>query len=198
MTRLMSPKKHTKKRRPGNSGDRFVTGVLDVSRAGMGFIITPDAPEDILVRPADFNTALHGDTVRALLNDDHKKRGRQQGAIVEVLKRKQLEFPGKLQLSANFAFFIADTDKAMPDIFVPIDKTMNATENDTVVVRITEWQKNKKPVGEVIQIMDASDESDLAMKQILMENGFSLAFGDEALEEAARIPELISREEIGR
>lgn len=194
----MSPKKHTKKRRPGNSGDRFVTGVLDVSRAGMGFIITPDAPEDILVRPADFNTALHGDTVRALLNDDHKKRGRQQGAIVEVLKRKQLEFPGKLQLSANFAFFIADTDKAMPDIFVPIDKTMNATENDTVVVRITEWQKNKKPVGEVIQIMDASDESDLAMKQILMENGFSLAFGDEALEEAARIPELISREEIGR
>ncbi|HRE51501.1 MAG TPA: ribonuclease R [Flavitalea sp.] len=194
----MSHKKTVKKRRPENSGDRFVTGVLDVSRAGMGFIITPDAPEDILVRPADFNTALHGDTVKAQLAGDAKKRGRQQGVIVEVLKRKQLEFPGKLQLSANFAFFIADTDKAMPDIFIPLDKTMNATEEDTVVARITEWQRNKKPVGEVIQIMDASDESDLAMKHILMENGFSLAFDDEALEESARIPELIPQEEIRR
>jgi len=31
-----------------------------------------------------------------------------QGEVTEVLKRRQLEFPGKLQLSENFAFFVAD------------------------------------------------------------------------------------------
>ncbi len=57
-----------------------------------------------------------------------------------------------------------------------------------MIVKITEWNKNKKPVGEVVSVMDESDESDFAMKQILMENGFPLHFTDEALEESERIP----------
>ena len=162
---------------------RVSTGILDITRSGMGFVIVPDQENDIMVRPADFNTALHGDTVRVMMKGDFK-RGRQQGEVIEVLKRRQIEFPGKLQLNNNFAFFIADVDKPMPDIFVPIDKIGNATENDMVVVKIVEWQKNKKPVGEVVQIMDQSDESDFAMKQILMENGFPLTLHDYVIEES--------------
>ena len=41
-----------------------------------------------------------------------------------------------------------------------------------VIVRIIEWGKNKKPQGEVLQIMDEADENDRAMKEILLENGF--------------------------
>jgi ribonuclease R len=174
---------------------RVSTGILDITRSGMGFVIVPDQENDIMVRPADFNTALHGDTVRVMMKGDFK-RGRQQGEVIEVLKRRQIEFPGKLQLNNNFAFFIADVDKPMPDIFVPIDKIGNATENDMVVVKIVEWQKNKKPVGEVVQIMDQSDESDFAMKQILMENGFPLTFPDDVIEESERIPEVFSQKEI--
>jgi ribonuclease R len=174
---------------------RVSTGILDITRSGMGFVIVPDQESDIMVRPADFNTALHGDTVRVMIKGDYK-RGRQQGEVVEVLKRRQIEFPGKLQINNNFAFFIADVDKPMPDIFVPLDKIDNATEDDMVVVRIVEWQKNKKPVGEVVQIMDQSDESDFAMKQILMENGFPLNFPDDVIEESERIPEELSQREI--
>jgi ribonuclease R len=174
---------------------RVSTGILDITRSGMGFVIVPDQDSDIMVRPSDFNTALHGDTVRVLIKGDFK-RGRQQGEVVEVVKRRQIEFPGKLQINDNFAFFIADVDKPMPDIFVPLDKAANATEDDMVVVRIVEWQKNKKPVGEVVQIMDQSDESDFAMKQILMENGFPLNFPDDVLEESERIPDKLSQKEI--
>lgn len=176
---------------------RVSTGVLDVTKSGMGFVVVPDQENDIMVRPSDFNTALHGDTVRVLIKGDFK-RHRQQGEVIEVLKRRQIEFPGRLQLSNNFAFFVADVDKPMPDIFIPFDKTANATEDDMVIVRIVEWQKNKKPVGEVVQIMDQSDESDFAMKQILMENGFPLQFSDDATEEAERIPDSIPQQEIER
>jgi ribonuclease R len=174
---------------------RVSTGILDITRSGMGFVIVQDQENDIMVRPADFNTALHGDTVRVLIKGDFK-RGRQQGEVIEVVKRRQVEFPGKLQINNNFAFFIADVDKPMPDIFVPPDKIGNATEDDMVVVRIVEWQKNKKPVGEVVQIMNQSDESDFAMKQILMENGFPLNFPDDVIEESERIPEVLSQKEI--
>jgi ribonuclease R len=194
----MSKKKQFKegKHLSGAKG-RVATGNLDITRSGMGFVIVQGESNDIMVRPADFNTALHGDTVRVMIKGDFK-RGRKQGEVMEVLKRRQIEFPGKLQINENFAFFIADVDKPMPDIFVPLDKINNATENDTVVVRITEWQKNKKPVGEVVQVMDQSDESDFAMKQILMENGFPLKFPDEVIEESERIPETISQSEISK
>jgi len=174
---------------------RVATGALDITRSGMGFVIVQGQENDIMVRPADFNMALHGDTVRVMIKGDFK-RGRQQGEVIEVLKRRQVEFPGKLQINNNFAFFIADIDKPMPDIFVPLDKTGNATENDMVVVRIVDWQKNKKPVGEVVQVMDQSDESDFAMKQILMENGFPLKFPDEVIEESERTPGTLSQKEI--
>lgn len=192
----MSKKKQFKEgKHLGGAKGRVATGTLDITRSGMGFVMVQGETNDIMVRPADFNTALHGDSVRVMIKGDFK-RGRKQGEVMEVLKRRQIEFPGKLQMSENFAFFIADVDKPMPDIFVPLDKLNNATENDTVVVKITEWQKNKKPVGEVVQVMDQSDESDFAMKQILMENGFPLKFPDEVIEESERVPGIITQSEI--
>jgi ribonuclease R len=181
----------------GGAKARVLTGTLDITRSGMGFVVVQGEENDVMVRPSDFNTGLHGDTVRVMIKGDFK-RGRRQGEVIEVLKRKQNEFTGKLQISDNFAFFIADQEKPMPDVFIPLDKLNNATPNDTVVVRISEWQKNKKPVGEVIQVMDQSDESDFAMKQLLMENGFPLSFSDEAIEESQRIPDVISQAEISR
>lgn len=174
---------------------RVVEGTMDITRSGMGFVVVQGESNDVMIKPSDFNTALHGDTVRVMIKGDFK-RGRRQGEVMQVLNRRQSEFPGKLQISDNFAFFIADVDKPMPDIFIPSDKIKNATESDTVVVRIVEWQKNKKPVGEVVQVMDQSDESDFAMKQLLMENGFPLKFPDEVLEESERIPDIISSAEI--
>ncbi len=194
----MPSRKSSKKKNNRTEKHREFTGVLDITRSGMGYVIVQDLPSDIIVRPSDFNTALHGDSVKVLVKQGIAKNGRLQGEIIEVLKRRQTEFPGRLQISENFAFFIADVDKPMPDIFVPVDKLKGATENDLVIVRIVDWQKNKKPVGEVVSVMDESDESDFAMKQILMENGFPLNFSEEALEESERIPDAIASEEYNR
>ena len=147
---------------------------------------------DILVRPSDFNTALHGDTVRVQVENEHKKSGRLQGKIIEVVQRKQIEFLGRIEMGDNFAFFIADSDKPMPDIFIPFANLNGAKNNDRAIVRIKEWEKNKKPMGEVVQIMDAGDTNDIAMKEILMENGFPLFFPENVLEESERIPDTIS------
>ena len=56
---------------------RVATGALDITRSGMGFVIVQGQENDIMVRPADFNMALHGDTVRVMIKGDFK-RGRQQ------------------------------------------------------------------------------------------------------------------------
>ena len=177
----------------------FDKGTLDITRSGMGYVVIADGSGDVLVRPNDFNTALNGDTVKVKITREGFKNGKKEGKIVEVLSRKQSQFIGRIQLSANFAFFIADTDKPMPDLFIPIDKLNGATDKDRVIARITKWDNtNKKPEGEVVQVILAEQESDIAMKEILVENGFPLTFPDEVMEEAARLNDIISESEISK
>lgn len=176
----------------------MMTGRLDVTRSGMGFVIIEGREQDVLVRPSDFNTALHGDTVRVRLTGNPNRSGRQQGEVVEVVDRKQMEFLGHVELSQSFAFFIAETDKPMPDIYIPLSRLNGAVNNDRVIVRIVEWEKNKKPQGEVIQIMDKEDGNDKAMKEILLENGFPIFFPENVMEESERLPDMIAVAEIGQ
>lgn len=192
--------------KPKQVFDPALKGVLDISRSGTGFVVVENMPVDILVRPGDFGTAMHGDTVRVTVKEAKSKDKRQRGVIVEVLNRKQKDFIGTLEMkkpnpgepaSRGFAFFIPDSDKPMPDIFIPRAGFNGAKDRDRVVVRILEWEKSgKRPVGEVVTVLDKDDENDIAMKEILLQYGFPLKFSDDVLEEAARIPDLISAEEI--
>ena len=191
------PKKKNKNKSNPHSSNLY-KGRLEITRSGMGFVIVEDRDQDILVRPADFNTALHGDTVRVKVVSNSAKSGRLQGQIVEVVERKQMEFLGHVEISQSFAFFIADTDKPMADIYIPLSKLNGAKNNDRVIVRIVEWEKNKKPQGEVTQVMDQADENDRAMKEILLENGFPLFFPEEVQEQSLRLPDIIGADEVGK
>lgn len=185
------------KERSKHSQDKTVKGVLDVTRSGMGFVIVPDQEVDILIRPGDFNTALHGDTVKVKIKDGKERGDRQRGIVTEVVNRKQTEFIGRLEMNKGFAFFVCEMNKPMPDVFIPPSGFNGAKDRDRVVVKITDWQKEgKRPVGEVLSVLNKEDENDAAMKEILLQAGFPLKFPDDALEEAARIPDVISMIEI--
>jgi ribonuclease R len=198
MGRKNSKKKDKEKQRqrPTSTG-KLHKGMLDITRSGMGFVTIEGMDADILIRPGDFNTALHGDTISVAVKDMRSSGRRLQGIVKEVLQRKRTEFIGHLQMNKGFAFFIAEMDKPMPDIFVPLTNLKEAKDNDRVVVKLLQWENDgKRPVGEVITILDAENSNDAAMKEILLEAGFPLEFPDDALEVAARIPDTISADEI--
>jgi ribonuclease R len=179
------------------SSDHILKGTLDITRSGIGYVVIADGSGDVLVRPGNFNTALHGDTVRVKITRQNFGNGKREGKITEVISRRQTEFVGTLQLATNFAFFIADSDKPMPDLYIPLENINDAKNKDKVVARLLKWEQgDKKPVGEVVSIMKAEDENDGAMKELLAENGFPLSFSDDAIEESERIPEVISKSEI--
>ncbi len=188
--------KKKKKKKSTTDTANLYKGRLDVTRSGMGFVIVEGRDQDILVRPSDFNTALHGDTVQVKVVNNSARSGRWQGEVVEVVERKQMEFLGRIEISQSFAFFIAETDKPMPDIYVPLSGLNGAVNQDKVIVRIVEWEKNKKPQGQVVQVMDKTNVNDQAMKEILLENGFPIFFPENVLEESQRLPEVIAASEI--
>lgn len=193
----MNKKKTKTKTTKNTKAPAAKQGVLDITRSGIGYVVIADGSGDILVRPGDFNTALHGDTVAVKLVKENPGTKRKEGRITDVISRKQTEFIGRLQLSTNFAFFIPDSDKPMPDIFIPLDKLKGAKNKDKVVAKLVKWEKgDKKPVGEVVSVIEAEDENDGAMKELLAEAGFPLSFPEEVLAETAKLTEVIDAEEI--
>ena len=186
-------KKHTTK----TAHQHLLKGRLEVTRSGMGYVIVEGAANDILVRPSDMGNALNGDTVRIKVVKQNTRTGKKEGRITEVIERKQTEFVGSIQLSAHFAFFVPDTDKPMPDLFIPLEELHGAKNHDRVVARLLKWDRDdRKPVGSVVSIMQPEDENDAAMKELLAEAGFPLSFSDEVMEEAARLPEILAQGEI--
>ena len=182
----------------GKKHDEEVSkGVLEITRSGIGYVVVNGEGGDVLVRPNDFNSALNGDTVKVKVLKENPRSGKKEGRITEVITRKQSEFIGHLQVSANYAFFVPDSDRSMPDLYIPLNKLNNAKDKDRVLARVTKWDSaNRKPEGEVIQVLLAEHESDIAMKEILVENGFPLVFDDDVMEEALRLPDVISAADI--
>jgi ribonuclease R len=175
---------------------KLVKGRLDISRSGMGFVIVEGEETDIIVKPHHFAKAFHGDTVSVQVEKDSGRGRRTEGTVVDVIERKQSEFIGTISLNRNIAFFIPATEKAIPDFFVAPDKLNGAVDGSRVVVKFVKWdKKDNKPQGEVLQILSAKNESDMAMKEILIEAGFPLSFEEAVMKEAESLHPKITREE---
>jgi len=190
--------KHKKSKSKHHSSQSYLLkGELDIARNGMGYVVIADGSGDVLVRPGNFNTALHGDTVRVKVFKENIDTGKKEGKITEVVSRRQTEFIGTIQLSTNYAFFIPDTDKPMPDLYIPLEKINGAKNKERVAARLIRWDKDdKKPIGEVINVFSEENANDMAMKEILAENGFPLSFADEVIKESERLNDAITEKEI--
>ncbi|MDB5202826.1 MAG: ribonuclease [Ferruginibacter sp.] len=175
----------------------ILKGRLDISRSGMGFVIVEGQDKDIMIKPNDFGKAFHGDIVRVQVSSQVSNGRRVEGKVTDVAERKQTEFIGNVEVNKNIAFFIAGGEKPVPDFYIPVEKLNGAENGDRVVARFVKWDKaDKKPQGEVISVLKAEDEGDLAMKEILINAGFPLTFEDVVMKEAAKLSDKITREEM--
>ena len=185
--------KKTGKKKPAH----VVQGVLEITRSGIGYVIADGRDHDVLVRPNDFNKAMHGDTVRVKVKESMGKRA--EGVIEEVVERKQTEFIGDIEVNENFAFFKADSQKPMPDFYISIRNLNGAKNKDRVVVKLLDWEKGeKKPEGAVVTVLQAKDRNDMAMKEILIQNGFPLQFPAKVLDEANALIGTINTKEFAK
>ncbi len=190
----MSKEKATTKK---SSQPITVKGKLDISRSGMGYVIVEGMEKDIVVRPNDFGRAFHGDTVQVQISNDSGRGRRTEGKVTDVAVRNQTTFIGNLSINKNIAFFKAASEKPMPDFYIPTEKLNGASDGERVVAKLIKWDKaDKKPEGEIVTILKSEDVNDMAMKEILIEAGFPLTFEKEVLDEANKLSETITREEL--
>ena len=174
----------------------YITGTVDMTRMGYGFISTEDLEDDVFVTAKNLKTALHGDKVKVWLYAK-RKGSRPEGEVVEIIERWRTSFVGTVEIMPNFAFLIPD-NKNMPfDLFIPSSKLNGAKQGQKAVAKVVDWDpKSKNPVAEIINILGYPGLHETEMHAILAEFELPYAFTEEVEAAAEKIPGEITEEDI--
>jgi len=174
----------------------YITGTVDMTRSGYGFISTDDLEDDVFVSAKNLKTALHGDKVKVWLYAK-RKGARPEGEVVEIIERWRTSFVGTIEIMPNFAFLIPD-NKNMPfDLFIPSSKLNGAKQGQKAVARVTDWDpKSKNPVAEIINVLGYPGLHETEMHAILAEFELPYNFTEEVENNADKIPAEITENDI--
>ncbi len=191
------PRNIKKKNKNQDAGRKLYTGKLEITRSGVGFVVVPGLDKDIMVERENLDTALSGDEVKVEVKGYSDNNRRLKGKITQVVRRKQSEFSGKVEVHPHFAFLIPESDKMPVDIYIPLHLLNGAKDGDHAMAKVVEWTgKTKNPVGEIVSVLTNESVNEIAMQGLLIENGFPLSFPDDVLEDAVRYPEGVDKKEI--
>lgn len=163
---------------------KTLTGPIIVSGRGTGYFRAEGFEEDIEIQEHNLRTALHGDEVEIAVLP--KREGeRQQGEVINILKRAKMKFVGTLDKTGDFFFLKPDDRRMYRDIFIHASNAKGAKNGDKVYAEITGWRDPKKaPEGKVLQILGKKGVHEVEMQAIVLERGFDTGFPREVEEEA--------------
>lgn len=182
-----------------NDTRHYHEGRLDVSSRGGGYVIVEGMEEDVFVHAKNLNHALHGDEVKIYVHKQRRSK-KYEGEIVEVLKRKTLEFVGTIDIKDNYAFVNASAEgKMYTDIFVPKSDIGEAKNGEKVLVKIESWEdKRDSPTGKVIKTLGMPGEHNTEIHSILAQYGLPFDFPEEVENYANGLDTSIKQEEISK
>ena len=174
----------------------YITGTVDMTRMGYGFISSDEIEDDVFVSARNLRTALHGDKVKVHLFAK-RKGARPEGEVVEILERWRTTFVGTVEIMPGFAFLMPD-NKNMPfDLFIPASKLNGAKQGQKAVAKVTDWNPgSKNPVAEIINVLGDPGLHETEMHAILAEFELPYSFDKEVEQDAEKISSEITAADI--
>jgi len=174
----------------------YITGRVDLTAQGSAYIVSDEIDRDVFVAAKNLNHALHHDLVKVYVYA-RKKRNHVEGEVVEIVKRHREYFVGVVEISQHFAFLIPERNQLPFDIFIPLDKINKAKKGQKAIAKIIDWpEKQKNPVGEIVEVLGTPGENNVEMHAILAEFGLPYEFPKRVLQAADKISDEISAEDI--
>jgi ribonuclease R len=172
------------------------TGVVDHVNSRFAYVNIGGEAKDIYVKTQDLGSSVDGDTVKVIIfptqHGEHP-----EGKVVEVVKRNRSRFVGKIQVSPNYAFVVADSRKIHQDFFIYPENINDAKSGDKVIVEVTSWaEAERKPEAKVVDVLGKAGENEAEIHSIMAEFDLPFRFPETVELESKKISEGITKEEI--
>jgi len=150
---------------------------------GFGFLKPDDGSDDLFLSPREMNPLLHND--RALVRiAGVDRKGRREGALVEVLQRNTHQIVGRLYKENGFTYVVPDNKNIAQTVLIQKGGIGKAKQGQIVVAEVTEQPTQlRQPIGRIIDVMGEhmapGMEIDMAIRSYELPNHWP----DELLEE---------------
>lgn len=166
----------------------IVTGVVDVTRAGDGFVVAEAAgEEDVYVPRRHLGSAVEGDRV-AVRVERHPPGRNPQGRLVRVLERAWGQVVGVYHHRRGYGTVVPQEPPLPADIFVPEAERGDAADGDIVLVKIGEWGKSElRPVGVVASVLGRPGDPGVDVLSIILGQQLPIEFPPAVLREAEKV-----------
>ncbi|MEI6706237.1 MAG: ribonuclease R [Methylococcales bacterium] len=160
---------------------------------GFGFVRPDDGSDDLFLSPREMNPLLHND--RALVRiAGVDKKGRREGAVVEILERNTHEIVGRLYKEDGFTYVIPDNKNIAQTVLIQKGGIGKAKQGQIVVAQITEQPtKLHQPIGRIVEVLGdhlaPGMEIDMAIRSYELPNTWSNELLDEIKPLTPEVPE---------
>lgn len=171
----------------------LITGRVQGHPDGFGFLIPDDGSPDIFLGPKEMHKALHGDraTVRMIGVD---KRGRPEGAIVDVVERANREIVGRVYEERGIWYLVAENKRISQDILIPPDMRGKAKPGQVVVAELVEQPSaHREAMARVAQILGNYTDPGMEIEIALRKHDLPYEFSAVAKRQAARFPNEVQK-----
>ena len=177
----------------------LIPGAVIANAEGYGFLRPDEGGDDLYLSPAEMRKVLHGDRVLAsVVGVD--RRGRRQGAIVEVLERRSPRLVGRVVEENGLVLVAPDDRRVHQNILIAPGKDRGARSGQIVVVEITDQPTQYRgPMGRILAVLGERLTPSLVVEMAIASHGLPNEWPAATLRDATDVaPEVQPVEVAGR
>ncbi len=175
----------------------LVTGAVIANSDGYGFLRPEGGGDDLYLAPLEMRKVMHGDRVLAsVVGMD--RRGRRQGAVVEVLERRTTRLVGRLSRArGGITTVVPDDTRLQRPVLIPPGEDAGAREGQIVVATIIEPPDGAHgPIGRVVEILGDALNASLIVRMAIAAHQLPEHWPDAVQAEAATAPLQVQHDEL--
>ncbi len=174
----------------------LIPGSVLANAEGYGFLRPDDGGEDLYLSPAEMRKVLHGDRVLgSVVGID--RRGRRQGAIVEVLERRATRLVGRIVEERGMTLVEPDDRRLHQNVLIPPGEQNGARSGQIVIAEITAPPSAQRgPIGRVVGVLGDRLTPSLIVEMTIASHDLPHVWPDEVLRDAARVEPAVAPAEI--
>jgi ribonuclease R len=175
----------------------LVKGVVIANPEGFGFLRAEAGGDDLFLPPFEMRKVMHGDRVLASITGVDR-RGRSEGAIVEVLERRVNRLIGRFAMESGVSFVVPDDKRMQRNIMVPPDARNEARDGQLVVLELTHAPDGRRdPIGKIVAVLGDKLTPSLVVETAIHGHELPYEFPPEVLAEASAVPLSVEPSMIG-
>jgi ribonuclease R len=177
----------------------LIAGLVIANAEGYGFLRPDEGGDDLYLSPQQMRAVMHGDRVLAsVVGID--RRGRRQGAIVEVLQRRSSRLVGRVIIDNGVTLVTPDYRRLHQDVIIKPGQDQGAQSGQIVVVDITAPPTSQRgPMGVILSVLGERLQPSLVVEMAIASHDLPHEWPAEVLRDAAQVePEVTAAERDGR